>query len=476
MARESKEQILVTDTATANAEWVDKFQLHDDPSASDKQALGGAQQLNSASVPAPKNLVERLERIKQAKNPFLEASQVLLRSLADMPQNLPSEQDVVALHSMLSMEVEAYTKLCEQANLRRDHMLVVRYALCTALDEAAGRTKWGRGQYQGQAGEDYIDVSALGNEESSDLSQEDNTNAGMAVGIWSTQSLLQKFHKEGYGGYKVFLLIGRLASEPAEHAPVLEVMLQLLHLGFEGDYHTKADGKRTLESVRNKLFTQLASYREAAPKELSPHWRGVEGKFKMLRSIPVWVTASLLGLLLFAMFAWYKYVLTSKSSNIEAQIDTIAKLQVSAAAPGPTKLRELLAVETAQNLVTVEEQGGVTQVIFPGDKMFAPAQAEISESVSKVLVRVAQELKTVGGEVEVVGHSDNSVSRKISNQELSELRAQAVASALLSAGVAPNRVTSLGKGDSEPVADNKTVQGRAKNRRVTLTIINVPKP
>jgi type VI secretion system protein ImpK len=247
-------------------------------------------------------------------------------------------------------------------------------------------------------------------------------------------------------------------------------MLQLLHLGFEGDFHTKAEGKRTLESIRNKLFTQLTLPKDASLKELSPNWKGMSGKFKMLRSIPVWLTALILGLLVGSMFVWFKYRLVTDSQAIQKRIEALGKLQAAPAAAGTTKLRELLSVEIAQNLVVVQEDGGVTQVIFPGDKMFAPAKAEISESIAKVLARVAQELKIVSGDVTIVGHSDNTTSRSISNQELSELRAQAVATQLLNAGISADRITSLGKGDTEPIADNNTPQGRAKNRRVTLTI------
>jgi len=53
---------------------------------------------------------------------------------------------------------------------------------------------------------------------------------------------------------------------------------------------------------------------------------------------------------------------------------------------------------------------------------------------------------------------------------LSQRRANSVADYLLSQGVAPNKVASEGKGESEPVADNDTEEGRAKNRRVDLHI------
>jgi outer membrane protein OmpA-like peptidoglycan-associated protein len=71
--------------------------------------------------------------------------------------------------------------------------------------------------------------------------------------------------------------------------------------------------------------------------------------------------------------------------------------------------------------------------------------------------------------IKVVGHTDN-VGTDAYNQTLSERRANSVADYLLSQGVAPNKVSSEGKGESEPVAENDTEEGRAKNRRVDLHI------
>ncbi|MOA46899.1 Outer membrane porin F precursor [compost metagenome] len=71
--------------------------------------------------------------------------------------------------------------------------------------------------------------------------------------------------------------------------------------------------------------------------------------------------------------------------------------------------------------------------------------------------------------IKVVGHTD-SVGSDAYNQALSERRASSVAEYLLSQGVAPNKVTSEGRGESQPIADNETEEGRAKNRRVELHI------
>jgi len=71
--------------------------------------------------------------------------------------------------------------------------------------------------------------------------------------------------------------------------------------------------------------------------------------------------------------------------------------------------------------------------------------------------------------IKVIGHTDSKGSDAY-NQALSERRASSVAAYLLSQGLAPNKLTSEGRGESEPVADNATDEGRAQNRRVELHI------
>jgi len=69
-----------------------------------------------------------------------------------------------------------------------------------------------------------------------------------------------------------------------------------------------------------------------------------------------------------------------------------------------------------------------------------------------------------------VGHTD-SIGTDAYNQRLSVRRAEAVKSYLVSKGVEKNRVYTEGKGEKQPVADNKTAEGRAKNRRVEIEVV-----
>lgn len=69
-----------------------------------------------------------------------------------------------------------------------------------------------------------------------------------------------------------------------------------------------------------------------------------------------------------------------------------------------------------------------------------------------------------------MGHTD-SVGPEEYNQRLSVRRAESVKAHLVGQGIEANRIYTEGKGESQPVADNSTKEGRAKNRRVEIEVV-----
>lgn len=396
-------------------------------------------------LPPGPPMQERLEAVRASKNPLLEAAQPLLRALADMPAEL-DEKGIAVLHRLLEREVTSFQALCSNAQIKHEHVVAASYALCTALDEAANSTSWG-GTSDGEAG------------------------------VWAARQLAAQFHGDVKGGDKFFLLVGRLAASPQEHIDLLELMYQVLGLGFEGRFSTATNGRRQLETIRHRLLALLTSARGDVPRELSPHWRGESaGKFRPLRSIPVWVTASLLSLVALGLFAWYKYQLAQMSTDVEQGIAAIGRMRpppVPAPVIKPLRLKELLAAEIARGTVSVDEDDRRSAVTFKGDDMFVPGQARLSARIIPVLGKVADEINRVTGTVQITGHSDNQPIRTRefpNNQVLSEKRAAAVSTVLQGRGVVASRIQTEGKGDTVPVADNATAAGRARNRRVDIVV------
>jgi OOP family OmpA-OmpF porin len=104
---------------------------------------------------------------------------------------------------------------------------------------------------------------------------------------------------------------------------------------------------------------------------------------------------------------------------------------------------------------------------------FYPGQSEIQTVNFPLMNKIIRAVKIFpNARIEVIGHTDSTGDDKV-NQALSEARADKVAKFLVEVGDMPqDRITSLGYGESRPVATNETAEGRAENRRVEIKIIN----
>ncbi len=74
--------------------------------------------------------------------------------------------------------------------------------------------------------------------------------------------------------------------------------------------------------------------------------------------------------------------------------------------------------------------------------------------------------------IQISGHTDN-VGKPADNLALSNNRAKTVVSYLINKGISPQRLSYKGFGETQPVADNKTEEGRAKNRRTEMKVIGL---
>jgi OOP family OmpA-OmpF porin len=111
------------------------------------------------------------------------------------------------------------------------------------------------------------------------------------------------------------------------------------------------------------------------------------------------------------------------------------------------------------------------KVTLAADALFDFDKATLRKDATDGLDALVGKLTGVTLEVIVlVGHTD-SVGAEAYNQKLSVRRAEAVKAYLVSKGIEANRIYTEGKGESQPVADNKTAEGRAKNRRVDVEVV-----
>lgn len=110
-------------------------------------------------------------------------------------------------------------------------------------------------------------------------------------------------------------------------------------------------------------------------------------------------------------------------------------------------------------------QTAILKINFPAGK------SVITVKLLKKLKGFAEFLTiNVGYQVIIYGHTDSSGTKE-HNQRLSKLRADAVKEGLIRYGIDSFRLTSIGKGEGEPIADNKTKEGRTANRRIEVELL-----
>jgi outer membrane protein OmpA-like peptidoglycan-associated protein len=150
------------------------------------------------------------------------------------------------------------------------------------------------------------------------------------------------------------------------------------------------------------------------------------------------------------------------SSETAAQL---ARKEADLAAEQAQTLRQQL-----ENLQLRQTESGV--VVTLGDVLFETGQAELRSDSQTSLVEVVDLLQSEPGKsIRIEGHTD-SVGDAATNLQLSEQRANSVLAALESLGVDPARITVVGMGEDFPIASNDTEEGRSKNRRVDVILLD----
>ena len=125
-----------------------------------------------------------------------------------------------------------------------------------------------------------------------------------------------------------------------------------------------------------------------------------------------------------------------------------------------------------ERIAAVKEEARGVVITLNGAVLFATGQATLLPIAEERLRQVAEALQeSQDGAIVVEGHTDSTGSDAM-NQELSMARAQSVRDFLTSHGVPADRIIAQGFGSSRPVADNKSPEGRANNRRVEIIVQN----
>ena len=383
----------------------------------------------------------------------INAAGATLFSLVSRIRNRAQHMDPEKLRRSVVAEVREFENRALQTGVDAQDVKIARYAICATLDDVVLNTPWG-----GQS-------------------------------IWAQQSMVGTFHKETVGGDRFFDLLARLEKEPGSNIDLLEFLYMCLSLGFEGRLRVEQRGTEKHLEIRAGLARIIRGQRGLVEKDLSLHWKGEDKPHKVL-SIwkPLWITSASVAMILLTVFLSLSWVLNRSTDRVLGQLSvldtgTVAELFRRAPPPPPPPQPPVAQLNRVIGFLEEESDEGSGEafqdqqtitVRLAGSGMFGSGSDSLQDSFREPLEKVAAALDDTDGPIIIVGHSDNvpiRSSRFPSNQSLSLARAEAVMNKLADQLEDPGRLKAEGVADKDPIADNATADGRAKNRRIEIVLV-----
>lgn len=378
-------------------------------------------------------------------NPLEQAAGPLLALLTRL-RNTLAHPAPASLRAQLLTCLRQFEERAQAAGIARNDALLGRYALCTALDEAVLSTPWGS---------------------SSD---------------WGKQSLLITVHNEAWGGEKVFQLLDHCLQSPRERLYLLELLYLCICLGFEGRYRVVNDGRSQLEALRERTSAAIRNARGEHERELSPHWHpSPVSRDRLTQFLPPWVGLAIAVAILLLLLLGLRLKLAADAEPVFKNIHALGDIPVQALERPRQqpkiverpRLAGFLVDDIRAGRVSVTDAVDRSIVTLRGDELFPSASATIKDDFQPLMLRIADAIAKVKGRVLITGHSDNqpiATLRFPSNWKLSQARAAQVQQLLAAKTGQAERFTAEGRSDTEPLASNSTAEGRARNRRVEITV------
>ena len=374
-------------------------------------------------------------------NPLIEAAKPVL-ILANSMQQTTSQLSTDSLINKFSLLINNFEENAEKNGAKYDAIQAGKYCLCTFVDELAVRAGW-------------------------------------ADETWSKNSLLVSFYDETWGGERFFEIIQNLKQDSDKNIDLLEFMYLCLQFGYKGKYQVLNNGELEIDKIKRDLLALIHSKRPDQTANLFKHNPIITNNIQRKRrlAIPLWVVGVLGAVALGVGYFTMQWSLGDKFNTASTKVNSLKLPSVITKQQDTQKtvrLRPLLENEIARKLVSVEDFQDRSTVTILGDGLFESGSAQIQDQYYPVLAAVSQALDSVEGQIIVTGYTDNQPIQSLnfpSNWHLSQARADAVKEILLNyVKNGGTRIRSEGRGSTDPVAPNDTLENRAKNRRVEITL------
>ncbi|WP_202362017.1 type VI secretion system protein TssL, long form [Mesorhizobium sp. 131-3-5] len=396
-----------------------------------------------------------------ATNPILSAAAPLLMLFGQL-RLIPVERQAAALAEHIADAIETFDHTIAKAGIGEEDARIAKFALCETADDLVGNLPWPNKE------------------------------------TWLQHSLVARFFHTRPTGTGFYEALNNLLAKPEAHYDLLELMHACLSLGFEGQYRGLSSERNTLERVRRDVYDTLRYFRPRAAEDISPRWQGMAAAMTRPRGrLPLWAIAAAAATLVTAAFFGLRILITDEGDatagallalnpstpvTIERASVTAPAEPVQANPPPPSppdttqidRIRAALAQEIAAGGLNVGTKGDFIVVEISNQLLFASGQADLKAQFQPIAADIATALDAEAGPIKIVGHTDNVKPKKSStfksNFDLSVARAKAVQAMIARQLKDPSRLSVDGKGEDEPIADNATADGRAKNRRVDVMI------
>lgn len=310
-------------------------------------------------------------------------------------------------------------------------------------------------------------------------------NVGTDGAEWARRSMVVQFFQENIGGDRFWQLVDDMLRTPNDNLDLIEIYHACLAAGFEGRFRVMPDGRRRLHEIMARLHGALGHVRALSQHELSPHWRGEKapaGKPAFWSLIALAAAGALA--LLFLAYVVLRLILMSGAEAPSTALATVfpdERLTLSrAGAALPTsdsaqasKLKQFLAPEIAEGLVTVTEDAQTVRVRTTVGQLFQSGSDQLEDGREPLFRRIGQAIEDERGSVLIEGHADSDRVSNLSfpdNMALSQARAETVGGIIRSTLSDASRVTTKGMGETVPLASNDTAAGKSQNRRVEIIV------